>query len=140
NQEIAATGRLSSVEPNLQNIPIRTDRGREIRKAFIHRDDDHVILSCDYSQIELRIIAALSEDANMIQAFKDGVDIHTATAAKVFGVDLGMVTPDMRRNAKAVNFGIAYGQTAFGLSQGLGISRTEAQEIITNYQKQFPGV
>ncbi|HYV92314.1 MAG TPA: DNA polymerase I [Chitinophagales bacterium] len=140
NQAIAATGRLSSVDPNLQNIPIRTDRGKEIRKAFIARDDEHVLLSCDYSQIELRIIASLSEDANMIQAFKDGIDIHSATAAKVFGVELDMVTSDMRRNAKAVNFGIAYGQTAFGLSQGLGISRTEAQEIITNHQKQFPGV
>ncbi len=140
NQAIAATGRLSSVDPNLQNIPIRTDRGKEIRKAFIARDDEHVLLSCDYSQIELRIIAALSEDANMIQAFKDGIDIHSATAAKVFAVELSAVNSDMRRKAKAVNFGIAYGQTAFGLSQTLGISRTEAQEIITNYQKQFPGV
>ena len=140
NQAIAATGRLSSNNPNLQNIPIRTNRGKEIRKAFIPRDEDHVLLSCDYSQIELRIIAALSEDENMIEAFRNGLDIHTATAAKVFGVDLKAVTPDMRRNAKAVNFGIAYGQTAFGLSMGLGISRTEAQDIITNYQKQFPGV
>ena len=140
NQAVAATGRLSSNNPNLQNIPIRTDRGKEIRKAFIARNDDYVILSCDYSQIELRIIAALSEDQNMIDFFNKGLDIHTATAARVFGVDLKDVTSDMRRNAKAVNFGIAYGQTAFGLSQGLGISRTEAQEIITNYQKQFPGV
>jgi len=140
NQAIAATGRLSSNNPNLQNIPIRTDRGREIRKAFIPRDDEHVILSIDYSQIELRIIAALSEDANMIDFFKKGLDIHTATAARVFGVELKDVDQNMRRNAKAVNFGIAYGQTAFGLSQGLGISRTEAQDIITNYQKQFPGV
>ncbi|MEO5673964.1 MAG: DNA polymerase I [Chitinophagales bacterium] len=140
NQAIAATGRLSSVDPNLQNIPIRTDRGKEIRKAFIARDDEHVLLSCDYSQIELRIIAALGEDENMMQAFKDGLDIHSATAAKVFSVELTAVTSDMRRKAKAVNFGIAYGQTAFGLSQTLGISRTEAQEIITNYQKQFPGV
>jgi DNA polymerase-1 len=140
NQAIAATGRLSSNNPNLQNIPIRTDRGREIRKAFIARDDEHVLLSCDYSQIELRIIAALSEDENMIEAFRNGLDIHTATAAKVFGVELKDVDVGMRRNAKAVNFGIAYGQTAFGLSMGLGISRTEAQEIITNYQKQFPGV
>lgn len=139
-QAIAATGRLSSVDPNLQNIPIRTDRGKEIRKAFIARDDEHVLLSCDYSQIELRIIAEIGEEENMIEAFRQGIDIHTATAAKVFGVELGMVNPDMRRKAKAVNFGIAYGQTAFGLSQTLGISRTEAQEIITNYQKQFPGV
>jgi DNA polymerase-1 len=140
NQAIASTGRLSSVDPNLQNIPIRTDRGREIRRAFIARDDDHVLLSCDYSQIELRIIAALSEDENMIDAFKKGLDIHAATASKVYNVDLSLVTPDMRRNAKAVNFGIAYGQTAFGLSQSLRITRTEAQEIISNYQKQFPGV
>lgn len=140
NQAIAATGRLSSVDPNLQNIPIRTDRGKEIRKAFIARDDEHVLLSCDYSQIELRIIAAIGEDDNMIEAFRQGLDIHAATAAKVFGVELNMVNSDMRRKAKAVNFGIAYGQTAFGLSQTLGISRTEAQDIITNYQKQFPGV
>lgn len=140
NQAIAATGRLSSVDPNLQNIPIRTDRGKEIRKAFIARDEEHVLLSCDYSQIELRIIAALSEDENMMDAFKKGLDIHAATAAKVYGVELGMVTGEMRRNAKAVNFGIAYGQSAFGLSQTLGISRSDAKEIIDNYQKQFPGV
>ncbi|MCY7409553.1 MAG: DNA polymerase I [Chitinophagales bacterium] len=140
NQAIASTGRLSSVEPNLQNIPIRTERGREIRRAFIARDEEHTLLSCDYSQIELRIIAALSEDENMIEAFKQGLDIHAATASKVYNVDLKLVTPDMRRNAKAVNFGIAYGQTAFGLSQTLRITRTEAQEIISNYQKQFPGV
>jgi DNA polymerase-1 len=140
NQAVAATGRLSSNNPNLQNIPIRTDRGKEIRKAFIPRDGEHVLLSCDYSQIELRIIAALSEDENMIDFFNKGLDIHSATAARVFGVELKDVDSNMRRNAKAVNFGIAYGQTAFGLSQGLGISRTEAQDIITNYQKQFPGV
>ncbi len=140
NQAIASTGRLSSVDPNLQNIPIRTDRGKEIRKAFIARDEEHVLLSCDYSQIELRIIAALSEDENMLDAFKKGLDIHAATAAKVYGVELAMVTSEMRRNAKAVNFGIAYGQSAFGLSQTLGISRTDAKEIIDNYQKQFPGV
>lgn len=140
NQAIAATGRLSSVDPNLQNIPIRTDRGKEIRKAFIARDEDHVLLSCDYSQIELRIIAALSEDENMLDAFKKGLDIHAATAAKVYGVALEEVTSEMRRNAKAVNFGIAYGQSAFGLSQTLGISRSDAKEIIDNYQKEFPGV
>ncbi|MBK9730624.1 MAG: DNA polymerase I [Chitinophagaceae bacterium] len=140
NQAIAATGRLSSVDPNLQNIPIRTDRGKEIRKAFIARDEEHVLLSCDYSQIELRIIAALSEDENMLDAFKKGLDIHSATAAKVYNVALNLVTSDMRRNAKAVNFGIAYGQSAFGLSQTLGISRTDAKEIIDNYQKEFPGV
>ncbi|MBX7107508.1 MAG: DNA polymerase I [Chitinophagales bacterium] len=140
NQAIAATGRLSSVDPNLQNIPIRTDRGKEIRKAFIARDEEYVLLSCDYSQIELRIIAALSGDENMLDAFKKGLDIHSATAAKVYNVELSMVTSEMRRNAKAVNFGIAYGQSAFGLSQTLGISRTEAKEIIDNYQKEFPGV
>ena len=140
NQAIASTGRLSSVDPNLQNIPIRTNRGKEIRKAFIARDEEHVLLSCDYSQIELRIIAALSEDENMLDAFKKGLDIHAATAAKVYGVELSMVNSEMRRNAKAVNFGIAYGQSAFGLSQTLGISRTDAKEIIDNYQKQFPGV
>ena len=140
NQAIASTGRLSSVDPNLQNIPIRTNRGKEIRKAFIARDEEHVLLSCDYSQIELRIIAALSEDENMLDAFNKGLDIHAATAAKVYGVELSMVTSEMRRNAKAVNFGIAYGQSAFGLSQTLGISRTDAKEIIDNYQKQFPGV
>ena len=140
SQAVAATGRLSSNNPNLQNIPIRSDRGREIRKAFIPRDDQHLIFSCDYSQVELRIIAALSEDEGMIEAFKNGLDIHSATAARVYNIDLSLVSADMRHNAKAVNFGIAYGQTAFGLSQTLGISRTEAQEIITNYQKQFPGV
>lgn len=140
NQAIAATGRLSSIEPNLQNIPIRTERGREIRKAFVPRSAQHVLLSCDYSQIELRIIAALSRDENMLEAFRKGQDIHAATAARVFGVTLEAVTPDMRRKAKAVNFGIAYGQTAFGLAQTLGISRTEAQQIIDTYQKQFPGV
>ena len=140
NQAIAATGRLSSVDPNLQNIPIRTDRGKEIRKAFIARDEDHVLLSCDYSQIELRIIAALSADENMLDAFNKGLDIHAATAAKVYGVELNSVTAEMRRKAKAVNFGIAYGQSAFGLSQTLGIARSEAKEIIDNYQKEFPGV
>ena len=140
NQAIAATGRLSSIDPNLQNIPIRTERGKEIRKAFIARDAEHVLLSCDYSQIELRLIASLSEDENMIDAFNQGLDIHSATAARVYGVDLSLVTPEMRRNAKAVNFGIAYGQSAFGLAQTLGISRSEAKEIIDNYQKQFPGV
>ncbi len=140
NQAIAATGRLSSVDPNLQNIPIRTERGREIRKAFVPRDDDHILLSCDYSQIELRIIAALSHDEQMMAFFRQGLDIHAATAAQIFGVDLAAVTPEMRRQAKAVNFGIAYGQTAFGLANSLGITRSEAQQIIANYQQQFPGV
>ena len=140
NQTIAATGRLSSINPNLQNIPIRTDRGKEIRKAFIPRDGDHIILSADYSQIELRIIAAISKDQNMIEAFDRGEDIHSATASKVFGVALADVTKDMRRKAKAVNFGLAYGQSAFGLSQTLNIPRGEAKEIIDNYFSQFPGI
>jgi DNA polymerase-1 len=139
-QTVAATGRLSSNSPNLQNIPIRTDRGREVRKAFIPRNDDYLMLAADYSQVELRIIAAISEDDGMINAFKDGLDIHRATAAKVFGVDLDDVTRDMRSKAKAVNFGIAYGQGAFGLAQNLGISRGEAREIIDSYVKQFPGI
>lgn len=140
NQAVAATGRLSSTDPNIQNIPIRTERGREIRKAFIPRNEEYVILSADYSQIELRIIAGLSRDANMLKAFEDGLDIHTATASQVFNVDIKEVTREMRGRAKAVNFGIAYGQTAFGLSQGLKISRTEAKEIIDNYNLKFPGV
>lgn len=139
-QTVAATGRLSSNNPNLQNIPIRTERGRYIRKAFIARDAEHVILAADYSQVELRIIAALSEDKGMIQAFKDGLDIHAATASKVFKVALNEVDRDQRSKAKAVNFGIAYGQGAFGLAENLSISRTEAKEIIDNYFEEFPGV
>ncbi len=140
SQAVAASGRLSSQNPNLQNIPIRTERGQQVRKAFIPRDKHHKILSADYSQIELRIIAELSQDAGMIEAFKKGMDIHSATAAKVFGVPVNEVTREMRSKAKAVNFGIAYGQTAFGLSQNLNISRSEAKEIIDNYNAQFPGV
>jgi len=136
-QAVAVTGRLSSNNPNLQNIPIRTDKGREIRKAFIPRDENHVLVSADYSQIELRIVAAISGDENMCEAFKTGKDIHTATAAKVFNVDEKEVTKEMRYKAKSVNFGIIYGQGAFGLSENLGISRTEAKEIIDNYKKQF---
>jgi len=138
NQTVAVTGRLSSNNPNLQNIPIRTDRGREIRKAFISRSADWCIISADYSQIELRIIAAISGDDGMIQAFKDNKDIHTATAAKVYGIEESAVTGDMRRAAKAVNFGIIYGQSAFGLAESLGISRTEAKGIIDNYFVQYP--
>lgn len=137
-QAVAVTGRLSSNNPNLQNIPIRTSKGKEIRKAFTPRNDDYVLLSADYSQIELRIVAAISGDPNMCQAFKDGKDIHTATAAKVFGVAEEAVTKEMRYKAKSVNFGIIYGQGAFGLAENLGISRTEAKEIIDNYKKQFP--
>jgi DNA polymerase-1 len=140
NQTIAATGRLSSLNPNLQNIPIRTTRGREIRKAFIPKDSDHVLLAADYSQVELRIIAAITQDEGMLDAFRKGEDIHSSTAAKVFGVALEEVDGDMRRKAKAVNFGLAYGQSAFGLSQTLKISRTESKEIIENYFEKFPGI
>ncbi|WDF76406.1 DNA polymerase I [Mucilaginibacter sp. KACC 22773] len=140
NQAVAATGRLSSVNPNLQNIPIRTERGREVRKAFIPRNAGHSIVSADYSQIELRIIAEISKDPNMMQAFVDNLDIHTATAANVYGVGLDQVTGEQRRNAKAVNFGIIYGQSAFGLSQSLGIPRKEAADIIEQYFAQFPGI
>lgn len=139
-QAVAVTGRLSSNNPNLQNIPIRTDKGREIRKAFVPRDKDHVLVSADYSQIELRIVAAISSDENMCDAFRSGKDIHTATAAKVFAVDEKDVTKEMRYKAKSVNFGIIYGQGAFGLAENLGISRTEAKEIIDNYKKQFPNI
>jgi DNA polymerase-1 len=139
-QAVAATGRLSSNNPNLQNIPIKTERGRMVRKAFVPRNADYLILSADYSQVELRIIAALSKDENMIAAFKEGKDIHAATAARVFGVELENVTKEMRSKAKAVNFGIIYGQSAFGLSENLGISRTEAKEIIDNYFKQYPRI
>jgi DNA polymerase-1 len=140
NQAVAATGRLSSNNPNLQNIPIRTERGREVRKAFIPRDENHSIVSADYSQIELRIIAEISKDPNMRQAFIDNIDIHTATAAKVYGISIEDVDSTQRRNAKAVNFGIIYGQSAFGLSQNLGIPRKEAAEIIENYFAQYPGI
>ncbi|AWW30729.1 DNA polymerase I [Echinicola strongylocentroti] len=140
NQVVAATGRLSSINPNLQNIPIRTERGREIRKAFVPRDEDHVILAADYSQIELRIMAAFSQDESMIEAFKEGRDIHSTTAAKIFQVPLDEVTSDMRRKAKTANFGIIYGISAFGLSQRLNIPRGEAKEIIDAYFKEFPAV
>ncbi|WP_162341068.1 DNA polymerase I [Cyclobacterium salsum] len=140
NQFVAATGRLSSINPNLQNIPIRTERGREIRKAFVPRDKDHLILAADYSQIELRIMAAFSEDESMIGAFKEGRDIHATTAAKIFQVPLDQVTGDMRRKAKTANFGIIYGISPFGLSQRLKIPRSEAKEIIDAYFKEFPAV
>lgn len=139
-QAIVPTGRLSSDNPNIQNIPIRTERGRKIRQAFIPKNSDYVLLAADYSQVELRIIAAISKDKHMIQAFLDGVDIHSATASKVFGVPLEDVTTDLRRKAKAVNFGLAYGQGAFGLAQNLNISRTEAKEIIDNYFEKYPGI
>jgi len=140
NQTVAATGRLSSTNPNLQNIPIRTERGREIRKAFVPREKGNLILSADYSQIELRIVASLSEDEKMTEAFRQGQDIHAATAANVYNVPLDQVSSTMRRNAKMVNFGIIYGISAFGLSQRLGISRTEAAGLIEEYFKQYPGI
>ena len=139
-QAVAVTGRLSSTNPNLQNIPVRTDRGKEIRKAFIPRDPSRILVSADYSQIELRVVAAISGDPNMCEAFKLGKDIHTATAAKVYGVEEADVTKEMRYKAKSVNFGIIYGQGAFGLAENLGISRTEAKEIIDNYKKEFPNI
>ncbi|HPF10387.1 MAG TPA: DNA polymerase I [Flavobacteriaceae bacterium] len=137
-QTVAATGRLASNNPNLQNIPIRTERGREVRKAFVPRDKDYVILSADYSQIELRIIAALSEEDNMIKAFKQGEDIHASTAAKVFNVPLSEVSREQRSNAKTVNFGIIYGVSAFGLSNQTDLNRTEAKELIDTYYKTYP--
>ncbi len=140
NQVMTTTGRLNSQNPNLQNIPIRTERGQEIRKAFVPRDEQHLLLSADYSQIELRIIAALSREPGLQEAFKSGADVHTATAAKVFGVVPGDVTSEMRTKAKMVNYGIAYGISAFGLAQRLGIPRKEGAGIIAQYFKQFPGI
>jgi DNA polymerase-1 len=140
NQTIAATGRLSSINPNLQNIPVRTERGKKTRQAFIPRDKDHVLLSADYSQIELRLVAEMSGDPGMMEAFQNNLDIHTATAAKVYSVPYEEVTKEMRYKAKSVNFGIIYGQGAFGLAENLGISRSEAKGIIDNYFVQFPGI
>jgi DNA polymerase-1 len=137
-QAVAATGRLSSNNPNLQNIPIRTERGKEVRKAFIPRDENYVLLAADYSQIELRIIASLSEEKNMINAFKNGEDIHASTAAKVFNVPLEEVTREQRSNAKTVNFGIVYGVSAFGLSNQTDLSRSEAKELIDTYYETYP--
>lgn len=139
-QAVAVTGRLASNNPNLQNIPVRSERGKEIRKAFIPRDSNHIFLSADYSQIELRIVAAISGDPAMCEAFRNGSDIHTATAARVYNIPESEVTKEMRYKAKSVNFGIIYGQGAFGLADNLGISRTEAKEIIDNYKKQFSGI
>ena len=139
HQHVAATGRLASSDPNLQNIPVRSDLGREIRKAFVPRDT-FTLLAADYSQIELRIMAALSGDPSMIEAFQNNADIHTETAAKVYGVDSSEVTSDHRRTAKMVNFGIIYGISAFGLSQRLAIPRAEASEIIASYWVQYPKI
>ena len=140
NQAVTATGRLSSTNPNLQNIPVRDDMGRRIRKAFIPSDDDHLLLSADYSQVELRLMAHLSGDESLISAFEHGEDIHTATAAKLFNKPLGEVTPEERRRAKTANFGIIYGISAFGLSQRLEIPRKEAKEIIDGYFASYPKV
>ena len=140
NQAVAATGRLSSNNPNLQNIPIRTEKGREIRKAFVPRNENYTLLSADYSQIELRIIASMSGDKNMIEAFKNGEDIHQATAAKIYNTPLAEVSKDMRRNAKMVNFGIIYGISSFGLSERSGMSRKEAGDVIKQYFEQYPGI
>ncbi|BFP40160.1 DNA polymerase I [Flavobacteriaceae bacterium GF1] len=137
-QTVAATGRLSSNNPNLQNIPIRTERGRQVRKAFIPRDENYVLLAADYSQIELRIIAALSEEDTMIEAFKNGEDIHASTASRVFNVPIDEVTREQRSNAKTVNFGIIYGVSAFGLSNQTDLNRTEAKELIETYYKTYP--
>jgi DNA polymerase I len=139
-QTATSTGRLNSQNPNLQNIPIRSERGREIRKAFVPGTPEFVLLSADYSQIELRIIAALTREPAMLEAFANNIDIHTATAARVFGVALESVVPEMRRKAKMVNYGIAYGISAFGLAQRLGIPRREAAEIMDEYFAQFPGI
>ena len=140
SQAVAATGRLSSVNPNLQNIPIRTERGRKVRKAFVAGDENHVLLAADYSQIELRLIAELSGDTAMLDAFNQGLDIHAATAAKVFEVPLEKVTREMRSNAKTVNFGIIYGVSAFGLSQQTNMTRTESKEVIDSYFRTYPGI
>ncbi len=140
NQAVTATGRLSSTDPNLQNIPIREDRGRELRKAFIPSDSNRVLVSADYSQIELRLMAHMSKDAHMIEAFRNNEDIHAATAAKIYGISLADVTSDMRRKAKTANFGIIYGISGFGLAQRLSIPRSEAQELISGYFDAYPGV
>jgi len=140
NQALTATGRLSSSKPNLQNIPIRTERGKEIRKAFVPGSSDGVIVSADYSQIELRIMAHLSCDSHLINAFKEGEDVHSATAAKIFGIDISEVSAEQRRIAKTANFGIMYGISAFGLSQRLGCSRNEAKKIIDDYFLSFPAI
>ena len=140
NQAVTATGRLSSTNPNLQNIPVRDELGREIRRAFTADNTDCVFFSADYSQIELRIMAHLSNDPHMVEAFCSGADIHAATAAKIYGTETENVTSDMRRKAKTANFGIIYGISAFGLAERLNISRSEAKELIDGYFKTYPGV
>ena len=138
NQAVASTGRLSSANPNLQNIPIRTDKGREIRKAFICENSDYVMIAADYSQIELRVIASLSNDKNMIKAFNNDIDIHSSTASKIFNVRIDEITREQRSNAKTVNFGIIYGVSAFGLSNQTDLTRTESKEIIDSYYEAYP--
>jgi DNA polymerase-1 len=140
NQAVAATGRLSSNNPNMQNIPVRTERGREIRKSFVPRNEDYILVSADYSQIELRIIASISNETQMIEDFELGRDIHTATAARVYNIPLEQVDKNMRRNAKTVNFGIIYGISAFGLSERLNIPRKEAADIIEQYFLKYPAI
>jgi DNA polymerase-1 len=140
NQTVAATGRLSSTEPNLQNIPVRTELGQQIRKAFVPQREGWSILSADYSQIELRIMASMSGDASLLEAFAQGADVHAATAATLFDVPMHEVSSDQRRIAKTVNFGIMYGQGAFGLAQQLGLPRHEAQQIIAQYFEKYPGI
>ncbi|MGN0190218.1 MAG: DNA polymerase, partial [Candidatus Cryptobacteroides sp.] len=140
NQALTATGRLSSVKPNLQNIPVRSERGKEIRRAFVPSRPDGVIISADYSQIELRIMAHLSCDSNLVEAFRANEDIHAMTASKIFGVDRDQVTPQQRRIAKTANFGIIYGISAFGLAQRLRIPRNDAKGIIDDYFKHFPSI
>ena len=140
NQTVTATGRLSSSNPNLQNIPIRTERGREIRRAFVAADDDHLLLAADYSQIELRIIASLAHDRHLLHAFNSGYDIHAATAARIYGIPIDQVTKEQRRNAKSVNFGIVYGISAFGLGEQLSIPRKEAAALIDEYFAQYPDI
>ncbi|MFS8582690.1 MAG: DNA polymerase, partial [Limnochordales bacterium] len=140
NQTVAATGRLSSTNPNLQNIPVRTEQGRRIRKAFIPSEPGWVLLKADYSQIELRVLAHISGDETLIEAFRRGEDIHTRTAAEVFGLDPAEVTPERREAAKAINFGIVYGISSFGLAKGTGLSQEDAQRYIDAYFARYPGV
>jgi DNA polymerase-1 len=140
NQTVAATGRLSSSDPNLQNIPIRTELGREIRRAFVPSQKDWVMLSADYSQIELRILAHITQDPSFLKAFREDLDIHAVTASQIFSVPLDQVTGDMRRKAKTTNFGIIYGQTDFGLSTALRIPRREAREFIDRFNAEYPGI
>lgn len=140
NQAVTATGRLSSSNPNLQNIPIKTAKGREIRKAFVPSNDEFLILSADYSQIELRLMAAFSQDETMLDAFAQGQDIHAATASKIYKVPLEEVTPEMRRNAKTANFAILYGSTGFNLARQLKISVSEASKLVEMYYKEFSAI